>query len=95
MDVAPVILGNRTMVPLRFIAEALGAEVSWDVETRTATVNLDDTTLYVTIGELAPGMDVPAEIINERTMVPLRYISESLGAVVDWDPDTRTIEISN
>ena len=94
MDAAPVIIDNRTMVPLRFIAEALGAEVSWNGETRTAIVNLDDTTLYVTIGELTLGMDVPAVIINERTMAPLRYISESLGAEVDWDPDTGRIDIS-
>ena len=93
MDTAPVIIGNRTMVPLRFIAEALGAEVSWNGETRTAIVNLDDTSLYITIGELAPGMDAPAVIINERTMVPLRYISESLGTEVGWDPYTRMIDI--
>jgi hypothetical protein len=93
MDTAPEIISGRTMVPLRFIAEALGAEVDWDNATRTATVVLDGRTVRVTIGELAPGMDVAAMLVNGRTMVPLRFITESLGCDVDWNPDTRTIEI--
>ncbi|MDR0469107.1 MAG: copper amine oxidase N-terminal domain-containing protein [Peptococcaceae bacterium] len=48
----------------------------------------------MTIGETAPGMDVPAMIINDRTMVPLRYVSEMLGCEVVWNPDTRSINIT-
>jgi hypothetical protein len=94
MDAAPEIVDGRTMVPLRFIAEALGASVGWDGDSQTATVGLGSLTLAVTIGEAAPGMDVPAMIINDRTMVPLRYISEALGCEVVWNPDTQTIDIA-
>jgi uncharacterized repeat protein (TIGR02543 family) len=94
LDAAPEIVGDRTMVPLRFVAEALGAKLEWDGETQTVTVELDGKTLKVTIGVLAPGMDVPAYIANDRTMVPLRYISETLGCNVEWDPETRTIDIT-
>jgi len=95
LDAAPTIVKERTMVPLRFIAEALGAKVDWDAESRTATVALDGKTLSVTIDKIAAGMDVPAMIINDRTMVPLRYIGEALGCDVVWSPDTRTIDIKN
>ena len=94
MDVAPEIVKDRTMVPLRFVAEALGAKVDWDGANMTAIVELDGVTLKVKIGELAPGMDVPAVLINDRTVVPLRYISEMLGCQVDWNQDTQTIDIT-
>ena len=94
MDVMPMIVGDRTMVPLRFISEALGADVHWDDETRTASVELDGATAAVTIDEIAPGMDVPAIIVNSRTMVPLRFISESLGCDVLWVPGALRIDIT-
>jgi len=94
LDAAPAIMNDRTMVPLRFVAEALGAKVDWNEDTRVATVALDGKSLSVTIDKVAPGMDVPAMIINNRTMVPLRYISEALGCEVAWDPDTRSIDIT-
>ena len=94
MDAAPEIVNNRTMVPLRFIAEALGAKVDWNAESRTAIVDLGNRTLRVTIGETAPGMDVPDMILNNRVMVPRRYVSETLGCDVFWAADTRTIDIT-
>ena len=94
LDSAPVIVGDRTMVPLRFIAEALGAKVDWNSDTQTASVALDGKTLSVTIGEPAAGMDVPAMIIQDRTMVPLRFISEALGCDVDWNDAARSVTIS-
>ena len=94
LDAAPAIIYERTMVPLRFIAEALGAKVDWDAGSRTAAVALDGKSLSVTIDKIAAGMDVPAMIINDRTMVPLRYVGEALGCDVAWNPDTRTIDIS-
>ena len=93
MDTVPVIQLRRTIVPISFVAEKLGATVEWDETTRTVTILLDDQELSLTIGELSPGMDIPAQIINGRTMVPLRFISESLGAIVNWNPDARTIEV--
>jgi len=102
MDVLPVIQGGRTLVPIRFIAEALGTEVDWTraAADRPITIHLtrNGQTLSFDIGEITPqlaalGMDVPAQLINGRTMVPLRFIAEFFGAVVDWDGDTRGIEI--
>jgi hypothetical protein len=94
LDAAPDIIGGRTMVPLRFIAEALGAKVDWNGESMTATVELDGGLLAVTIDEAAPGMDVPAMLVNGRTMVPLRYISEGLGCDVKWNDARRTVDVT-
>jgi uncharacterized repeat protein (TIGR02543 family) len=94
MDVEPTIINDRTMVPLRFIAEALGADVVWNGENQTVTVKLEDSVISVTIGETSIGMDMPAMIVNGRTMVPLRYIGESLGCEVQWNPDAKTIDIT-
>jgi len=93
LDVAPTIVNDRTMVPLRFIAEAMGAKVDWNENTRSATIELDGKTISVTIDKIEPGMDVPAMIIGGRTMVPLRYIGEALGCEVSWNPDTNVISI--
>lgn len=94
LDSAPVIIDGRTMVSPRFIAEAMGASVEWDDATQTAAIALDDKTLRVTAGERASGMDVPAQIMNGRMMIPLRYVSETLGAMVNWDADKWTVEIT-
>jgi len=102
MDVLPIIQDGRTLLPIRFIAEALGADVDWIPATAntpmTIHITRDGQTLSFAIGEITPqlaalGMDVPAQLINDRTMVPLRFIAEFFGAVVDWDGDDRSIEI--
>ena len=93
MDVRPVILDDRTLIPIRFIAYALEAEIFWDGDTQEVTLTLDDESLTFEIGTVMPGMDVPAQIIDGRTMVPLRFISEFFGATVSWNGITREIEI--
>ena len=94
MDVPTIIIHNRTVVPLRFVAYALDAsDVNWNPITRTATLVHNNRALSLVIGELLPGMDVPAVLIDNRTMVPLRFVSEFFGVVVSWCPDTRTIEM--
>jgi hypothetical protein len=90
-DTAPMIKSDRTMVPIRFIAEAFGADVEWINETQSVIITLDGKTLHMTIDELLPGMDVSPFIHNDRTMVPLRYISEHFEANVVWDTETRNI----
>ncbi|WP_340021327.1 stalk domain-containing protein [Paenibacillus sp. FSL K6-1096] len=92
-DVAPVIREQRTLVPIRAVAEALGAEVKWDHASKTATITLNGKVLTMTLGELIAGMDVPAQAIDGRIMVPLRYVSETLGAYVMWFPQDQRIEI--
>ncbi|MEX2355747.1 MAG: PQQ-dependent sugar dehydrogenase [Thermaerobacterales bacterium] len=100
-DVPPQILDGRTMVPMRAIFEALGADLHWDGETRTVTGASGDRTVVLVIGQIQATLnghphelDVPAQIVDGRTLVPSRFVAESLGAVVDWDPDTRTVRIS-
>lgn len=92
-DTPPMLINSRTMVPLRFIGENLGAVVAWQGETKTVTIKQDKEVIELVIGELGLGLDVPATIINGRTMVPLRYISEKLGAKVTWFSETKSVEI--
>ena len=94
-DVAPQAVNGRTLVPLRFIAETMGAEVDWIEEHRTAVVVLDGVRVELPIGYVNPtiGLDVPAQLLNGRTLVPLRYISETLGATVDWREATNSVEL--
>lgn len=99
-DVNPTIVSGRTLVPLRSIFEALGAEVYWDNNTQTATatkggiavkVSINSTTAYV--NNISKVLDVPAQIIDSRTMVPARFVSEALNARVIWDSSTQTVYI--
>lgn len=86
---------------MRTIFESLGAEVSWDSNTKTVTAAKDGTKISLTInattaninGKTVP-LSVPAKIINGNTMVPLRFVSESLSAAVNWDNETKTITIN-
>lgn len=99
-DVPPLIENGRTLVPLRVIFEALGATVQWDGATQTVTATKDDTKINLVIGGMAykndqpVTLDVPAMIVNDRTLVPIRFVSESLGAVVAWDDATSTVVIT-
>ena len=100
-DQPPVLISGRTMVPLRAIFEALGAQIQWDNDTQTVISHKADREIRLTIGENmmyvndeAKELDVPAMLINSRTLVPVRAISESLGCDVDWDNDTQTVIIT-
>jgi len=97
----PVAIDGTTLVPLRGIFEALGAKVEWDGATQTVSavkgdiqvsVQLNNKTGYVN-GKAIP-LNVAPQAINGSTMVPLRFISESLGAKVEWDGATRTVTIT-
>lgn len=90
--VRPVIKNGRTLLPVRFVAESLNAEVSWNNETRTATLKSGSITIDVPIGKKeiyingeAKETDVPAEIENGRTLLPLRALAEALNKKVFWD----------
>lgn len=100
-DQQPVIIDDRTLVPMRAILEQLGAKVDWDEETKTVSVVKDDIALSLTIGNKtvlkngAPvDLDVAPQQIGDRTMVPLRFVSEALGAKVEWIEASRTVLIS-
>lgn len=100
-DVQPQIINDRTMVPLRAIFEALGATVEWDGETRTVTSAKGEITIKLTIGENklykngeAIELDVPGQIVDDRTLVPVRAISEAYECEVEWEAATRTVLIT-
>lgn len=100
-DQPPVIVDGRTLVPLRTIFEGLGASVDWDGATRTVTSTLDGTTVVMTVDSVvmvkngeAVTLDVPAKIVNGRTMVPVRAVGEAFGADVRWDGATRTVYVT-
>ena len=100
-DQLPVIESGRTLVPARFVSEALGAEVTWNGATQSVTVVQEGKTIVLVIGQRnvtvegrTVSLDVPARIINSRTMVPLRFVSEVLGAQVEWRADEYAVYIS-
>ncbi len=92
-DVAPVIVGDRTMVPIRVITEALGGVADWNEAARTVTLTIDGKVLRMTIDQTITGFDAAPVIINSRTYVPIRYVAEALGANVEWLADTQQIII--
>jgi hypothetical protein len=101
MDVPPVLKEDRTLVPFRAIGEAMMAEVDWDGSARKVTLTLGDKTVQLFIGNKtayvngeARTLDVPAMLVEDRTMVPLRFIGESLGASVQWSAELRQVDIN-
>jgi len=100
-DVKPFVnMDGRTMLPVRAIAEALGAQVQWDEATQTATLTLGAKTVKVTIGQNSilvdgqpVGMDTAAAIKDGRTLLPVRSVGEALGARVGWDEQTKTVQL--
>ena len=101
MDVAPIIANSRTMLPVRYVAEALGASIDWDGATSTATLTTADTKIKITVGAAtatvngqAVPLDSPAFIEKDRTYMPVRFVAETLGATVTWDGATSTATIT-
>lgn len=110
-DTPPVIKDGRTLIPVRAVTNALGAEVGWYSETRTVTVTktvyggvygeksisiqikLESDIVFVNGKEVK--IDVPAQIVNERTFVPLRFIAETFKQNVDWDDETGSVIIED
>lgn len=99
-DTPPVIKSGRTVIPVRAITRGFGAELNWDPEAQQVTVYKDDTTIELAIDSnvaLVNGeeilLDSKAEIMSNRTYVPLRFILETFGLNVNWDDETDTIEI--
>ncbi|MEW6698175.1 MAG: alkaline phosphatase [Bacillota bacterium] len=93
LDVAPALINNRTMVPLRFVGESMGAKVEWSDKTRTVLIKLDGKELKLPLGQTAAGLDTPPTLLKGRVLVPIRYVSESLGANVLWFPSTNEVQI--
>jgi len=106
LDSPPIIKNNRTLLPIRAIIESLGGTVSWDATEKKVTITLGSKTIELWIGKftaMVNGVNKPIdpsnnkvvpEIINSRTMLPLRFVAENIGATVDWDGTTKTITIT-
>lgn len=102
VDVQGIIIDGRTMVPVRGVFEEMGYSVEWAADTKTATltrgsksvaVQADSPTMLVN-GETNVELDVPAQIVDEKMMLPLRAVSEAVNAEVDWDAETKTAKIT-
>ena len=103
-DAPPVIINDRVFVPLRAVTEAFGASVEWNEAEKQVTVVYMAYTLRITVGSdlgtLVSGgvtsrvrFDAPAQILHDRTYVPLRAVGEAFDASVSWDGDTRTVTV--
>ena len=97
-DVLPFITGQRTIVPVRMIMEALDADVEWDGEQRKVTVKSDDKLIELYAGKTEAyvngkkiELDVSAQIRYNRVFVPLRFISENMGLKVEWRGADKTV----
>lgn len=99
-DSPPVIAEGRTLVPARAVFEAMGGSVSWNEATREIAVRVDSVSVNLKIGSkkayingTEKALDVPARIIKNRTMIPVRFVAEAVGCQVSWDGKNRIVEI--
>lgn len=100
-DVAPKIVNDRTMLPIRIVAESLGGTVTWNGELQRVTIQKGADVILITIGAdtayvngTAVKLDAAAFVENGRTYLPLRFISETLGAQVAWNEAEKTVTIT-
>jgi len=96
----PIILNDRTLVPVREVFEYLGGKVDWSGTERKVTITFGDKVISLWIDKTEAEvngqkitLDVPAKIVNDKTMVPVRFISERGGLLVDWDQSTYTVSV--
>lgn len=99
LDVPAKIINDRTMVPIRFVAESMGFFVDWDPENRTVIIGENSEILLpigsttATVDGAEVELDSPAIIEDSRTLVPIRFVSENLGAEVLWDEEERVASV--
>lgn len=100
-DQEPILENNRTLVPMRHIFESLGASILWDSKTNTVIATKNKKTIKITINSseaIVDGkkvtLDVPAKIVNGRTLVPLRFVSQAIGGNVEWDGNAQVVYIT-
>lgn len=93
-DASPLIVNNRTMVPIRVVTETLGGTAVWNEAARTVTLVINGKTITMTIDVTLEKYGVAPIIINNRTYVPIRFVAEELGADVRWNETTQQITIT-
>lgn len=96
----PIIVNNRTLIPLRGLFERLGYSVEWEAETKTAVlvkgstrISIRDEYKAMQVNQNSVNLDVPAKIVNNSMMIPLRAVSEATGASVNWNDANKTVYI--
>ncbi len=101
LDQAPRIRNSRTLVPIRFVSESFGCKVQWEAETKKVTINRFNDTIVLWVGKrdaVVNGkfvtLDIEPSIEEGGTLVPIRFISQAFGAVVEWFHDTKHIRIT-
>ncbi len=99
-DQKPIIKNDRTLVPIRFIAESLGYDVEWNKDDHTAVIDNGRVVLFIgtkqaILDGVQTELDVASELIADRTMVPLRVVAETLGCTVDWFGTNNTVLINS
>jgi len=107
MDVAPIIYEERTLLPIRYVAEALGAEVSWNESEQKVTITFKDIVIELWISKNNAKVNgvykfidpenpkvTPIIIPPGRTMLPIRFIAENMGCKVDWDANLREVKVT-
>jgi len=105
MDVSPIVINGRTLLPIRFVADPLGAVTEWKQDEQKVTVTLGSTKLELWINNniaLVNGkstlidpnnLEIKPIIVNNRTMLPMRFVAEKLGCEVEWLPENSQIQI--
>ncbi len=101
MDAPPFISNGRALVPVRYLADALGAQAGWDANTQKVTITGGNTIVVLTIGSAnlttngrESQMDVAPVIVNGRAYLPVRYVAKAFGCNVSWDTGTQTTTVS-
>ncbi|MFC9777439.1 copper amine oxidase N-terminal domain-containing protein [Paenibacillus chitinolyticus] len=101
LPAAPVLVNDTTMLPLRFIGESFGAEVKWENDSRKVILTTSEKAILLHVGEptatvngIVTELEQSPVIVNDTTLVPLRFIAESLNRTVMYDNDTKTISIT-
>lgn len=99
-DMPPIIFEERSVVPARAVFEKLGADISWDAGKAEVGISMKDTKILLKINNKTAvvngakhEMEIPAKIVNDRTMIPIRFVGETLGMKVGWDNQKRLIAI--
>ena len=100
LDPRPIIIDGRTLIPVRAVAEAMGGTVTWDASESLITVEVHGHTVVLKVEDLRAYLDgellvldVAPKIVNDRTMMPIRFVAESVGYTVEWDEEAHTVDI--
>ena len=93
-DVAPVIMNDRTLVPIRFVTESLGGKVAWNEKEKEVVLTIDGKEIKMTIGKVLEKYGVAPVILNDRTYMPVRFVADELGATTTWDAVSKMVMVT-